>query len=134
MKLRASFSCTAGGQRCRQKIYNSKDPVTTVGTKTYIYLRLECHLCPYRHDARRARSTDTDLAQQSGEGKLHQQESRVNWGQHAELKRQAISFIHINLAKVAKRAKLIRLIDFPPLSDSLSVFGAHLAAVLTYCG
>lgn len=46
--------------------------------------------------------------------------NRVNWGQHAELKPQAISFIHINLAKVAKRAKLIRLIDFFPLSDSLS--------------
>lgn len=46
--------------------------------------------------------------------------NQVNWGQHAELKPQAISFININLAKVAKRAKLIRLIDFVPLSDSLS--------------
>lgn len=35
-----------------------------------------------------------------------------NWEQRVELKLQAISFIHIKLGKVAKCAKLIRLIDF----------------------
>lgn len=39
-------------------------------------------------------------------------ETRLNRGQHAEMTLQAISFIHINLGKVAKCVKLIRLIDF----------------------
>ncbi len=51
--------------------------------------------------------------------------------QHAELKMQATSFIHINLAKVAKCVKLIRLIDFFPL-DSQHVFVPHLDMILTY--
>lgn len=46
----------------------------------------------------------------------------LNWGQHVELKLHAISFIHINLGKVAKCAKLVRLIDFfSPPSDSQHV-------------
>lgn len=59
--------------------------------------------------------------------------SKLNWGQHAELKLQAILFIYINLAKVAKRAKLIRLIDFfPSLSLTLRVgLLAYLDVMLT---
>lgn len=55
-----------------------------------------------------------------------------NWGQHAELKLHAISFIHIKLGKVAKCAKLIRLIDF--FSDSQHVLIPHLDMILTCAG
>lgn len=36
------------------------------------------------------------------------------WGQRVALKQQAVSFIHVNLGKVAKRRKLIGLIVFLP--------------------
>lgn len=43
------------------------------------------------------------------------------WGQHAELKLQAILFIHFKLTNGAKCTKLIRLTDFfPALSMHLS--------------
>lgn len=66
----------------------------------------------YLYDARHAPSTDTNLASQTGASSISK--SKLNWGQHTELKLQAVLFIHINLAKVAKRTKLIRLIDFFP--------------------
>ena len=50
-----------------------------------------------------------------------------NWGQHAELKLQAILFIHIKLGKGAKCAKVIRLIDF--FSGSQHVHVPHLDIV-----
>lgn len=65
----------------------------------------------------------------------------LNWEQHAELRLHAISFIHINLAKVAKCAKLIRLIDFFfVFSDSQHVlvppFGhdIDLCSIITFPG
>lgn len=73
------------------------------------------------------------LAEQRGDGELYQQKIMLNWGQHAELKLHAISFIHINLGKVAKCAKLVRLIDSPPLSPlTLSMcLSPHLTVILT---
>lgn len=58
---------------------------------------------------------------------------RLNRGQHAEMKLQAIPFIHINLGKVAKRVKLIRLIDFFSLALSRCL-SPYLAMILTCTG
>lgn len=62
----------------------------------------------------------------------------LNWGQHVELKLQAISFIHIKLGKVAKCAKLIRLIDFFSGSQHVLVppFGhdIDLCRIITFPG
>lgn len=52
------------------------------------------------------------LAKQWCDGGVISAKITLNWGQRAEWKPQAISFIHIKLGKVAKCAKLIRLISF----------------------
>ena len=107
---------------------------TFISSSSTTYSRYLCHTGRAHSRAVTQFELDQGWPNTDVMGELHQQKITLNWGQRAEWKPQVISFIHIKLRKVAKCAKLIRLIRFFSLSGSQRVLIPHLDMILTRAG